>query len=241
MKVLKQIAFWLMVILTMALLYQGLLGSFGAALFLVILLLPGVVFTVYALQRWRSQKSKLRWLHFFYLLLFSLFIEWIGVITAYYFIFELQFENLPKVLINPVFLWIILGFFAFLHDRFLALKPNVEKPNDGPLWFELVSERKRIRLDLNKLRYIESSNEQCILHLLDEDFPTRERISKLEERLPPPFLRVHRSYIINPDLAMGLSKTSIQFADAEISVSRSYKDRVEAYLQKLEKPPKEQP
>ena len=216
--------------------YQGLLGSFWAAVFLVILLLPGVVFMVFALHKWRAEEGRIKWLHLIYLLLFSLFIEWLGVIVAYWFIFELQFEQLPKVLVNPVFLWILMLFFSFLHDRFFAEKIEAKNEEAGPIWFDLVSERKRIRIDLKKLLYIESSNEQCVLKLEDDQFPTRERISQLEERLPEGFLRIHRSFIINPEQASSIQKSKVLIAEEELPVSRSYKTKVEAYLEQQKKP-----
>lgn len=220
----------------MALLYQGMLGGFLASFLLVVLLLPGVVFMVFALQKWRKDASRFRWLHLIYLLLFSLFIEWLGVIAAYWFIFELHFEHLPKVLVNPVFMWILMLFFAFLHDRFFALKAEKDQGEKGPIWFEITSERRRRRLDLDKLRYIESRNEQCFFYLEQETLPSRERISQLSERLPDSFLRIHRSYIINPALATAIAKSGVHFGSKELPVSRSYKERVEAYMDEKNEP-----
>ena len=217
-------------LLLMALLYQGFLGSFYAAFLLVVLLLPGVVFMVFGFERWRRDGSSWRWPHLIYLLLFSLLIEWIGVLIAYWFIFEVQFEQLPKVLVNPVFLWIFMLFFSFLHDRFFGSSKGRVVVSEAPLWFEITSDRKKMQIDLHKVYFIESSNEQCTFHLADEEWPTRERISQLEERLPEVFLRIHRSYIINPVKAQGVQKTGVQIAGRELPVSRGYKSKVEEFL-----------
>lgn len=217
----------------MALLYQGFLGSYYAAFLLVVLLLPGVVFMVFGLERWRNDRGSWRWPHLVYLLLFSLLIEWFGVLIAYWFIFEVQFEQLPKVLVNPVFLWIFMLFFSFLHDRLFGMRGKTLIVSEEPQWFEITSDRKKVQIDLNKLLFIESRNEQCFLHLEDEELPTRERISQLAERLPEEFLRIHRSYIINPVKAQGIQKTEVQIAGRDLPVSRSYKPAVEEFLNQV--------
>ncbi|QNR24610.1 LytR/AlgR family response regulator transcription factor [Croceimicrobium hydrocarbonivorans] len=234
MKVLKQISFWLIALLIMTLIYQSLLGSFSAALMLATFLLPGAALMNYGLLLWRRSQSNWRWLHLFYLLLFSLYFEWLGMVGAYWFIFELQFDRLPKVLVNPLFLWLYMLFFTLVQDR-LFRPTKVEKEREaGPLWFELISDRKQIKIDLRKLLYIESKNEQCTFFMEQEQLQTRERISQLEERLPQGFLRVHRSFIINPEQAQSIHPTEVSIGGTEIPVSRSYKSRVQDYLQQIE-------
>jgi len=215
----------------MSLVYQSLLGSFLGSFILASLLLPGAALIVFGWQLWRKgERGAWSYLHFFYILLFSLFLEYLGVIVAYWFIFELEFERLPKILVNPVFLWLYMFFIAFLHDRFFGKNLTIVELREEPLWFDLVSDRKQIRVDLRKLDYIESRNERCFLYLEGEEVQTRERITQLEQRLPEGFLRIHRSFIINPERALGISKQEVQMNSEVLPVSRTYKQQVEVYL-----------
>lgn len=232
MKLGQQIGFWLLGILGMSLIYQSLLGGFWASLLLATLLLPGAALMVLGLQRWRARKrNALAWLHLFYILLFALYLEWLGMIGAYWLIFELQFDRLPKILVNPAFLGLYMFFIALLHDRLFRKKASQDgMASDEPVWFELTSDRKRIKLDIRKLLYIESQNDRCLLVMEEETIPTRERISQLEARLPNDFLRIHRAYIINPKQAEGISRQEVLIGGKELPVSRSYRDDVSEYL-----------
>jgi hypothetical protein len=233
MKVAKQIAFWLLALLAMTFIYQSLLGGFVASLTLASLLLPGAALMSAGIRYWRNSSSSWRWLHLLYLLVFSLYLEWLAMIIAYWLIFEMQFQDLPKVLVNPVFLWLYMLFFALLED-FIWKKELVKieevKVSYQPLWFEIVSSRQRKQIDLNKLQYIESRDEQTLFYIEGEQWPCRERISQLESRLPKGFLRIHRSYIINPSLALSIHTSRVQMPQMELTVSRSYKQRVASYL-----------
>lgn len=216
----------------MSLIYQSLLGGFWASLLLATLLLPGAALMVLGLQRWRAKRrNALAWLHLFYILLFALYLEWLGMIGAYWLIFELQFDRLPKILVNPAFLGLYMFFIALLHDRLFRKRKS---PNpislDEPIWFELTSDRKHLKLDIRKLLYLESQNDRCLLVMEEETIPTRERISQLEARLPQGFLRIHRAYIINPKQAAAISKQEVMIGGKELPVSRSYRENVSEYL-----------
>ena len=66
--------------------------------------------------------------------------------------------------------------------------------------------------------------------LEEERLITRERISQLESRLPKGYLRIHRSYIINPLKAEALSKQEVLIGGEQLNVSRTYKEAVVEYL-----------
>ncbi len=234
-KLVQQIGFWLLSIIVMSFVYQSLLGGFWASFLLATLLLPGATVMVFGLQRWRrAKRGFLSWLHLFYVLLFAFYLEWLGMTGAYWIIFELQFDKLPKILVNPFFLGLYMFFFALVHDRLFGRKKVVEQASEAPIWFDLTSERKQVKIDLRKLLYIESQNERCLLVMEEEQLPTRERISQLAARLPEGHLRIHRSYIVNPLKAQAISKQEVLIGGQELPVSRSYKEQVEEYLRGVE-------
>ena len=215
----------------MTIIYSSLLGGFSAALTLATLLLPGAAIMSYAWHYLHRTKSPWRWLHLFYLLLFTLYVEWVAMILAYWLVFQRYIEALPEVLVNPLFLWLYMLFFTLVEDRLFREKKEIVEIRDiEPIWFEIVSERKRQQINLRELLYVESANEQIDFHLLEKTLPSKERISQLAERLPEEFLRIHRSYIVNTKFIDAYNIGSISIKGAELPISRKYKDIVEAFL-----------
>jgi len=185
----------------------------------------------YAWHYLHRTKSPWRWLHLFYLLLFTLYVEWVAMILAYWLVFQRYIEALPEVLVNPLFLWLYMLFFTLVEDRLFREKKEIVEIRDiEPIWFEIVSERKRQQINLRELLYVESANEQIDFHLLEKTLPSKERISQLAERLPEEFLRIHRSYIVNTKFIDAYNIGSISIKGAELPISRKYKDIVEAFL-----------
>lgn len=215
----------------MTFIYSSLLGGFSGALTLATLLLPGAAIMSLGLRYWHRSKSKWRWLHLVYLLLFTLYVEWLGMLIAYWLVFELQFQAMPKVLVNPFFLWLYMMFFTLLEDRIFKKEERISNDDStAAIWFEIVSDRKRQQINLRDLLYIESSNEQIVLYLSEKSLNSRERISQIAERLPEGFLRIHRSYIVNMKWIEAYTNGSITIKDQDLPISRKYKDEVERYL-----------
>jgi len=215
----------------MTFIYQSLLGGFSGALTLATLLLPGAAIMSFGLRYWHRSASNWHRLHLFYLLLFTLYVEWLGMLVAYWLVFELQFQAMPKVLVNPVFLWLYMLFFTLLEDRIFKKEERlIEKDSKEPIWFEIVSDRKRQQINLRELLYIESSNEQIVLFLSKKRLNSRERISQIAERLPDGFLRIHRSYIVNVQWIEAYTNGNITIKDQELPISRKYKEEVEQRL-----------
>jgi two-component system, LytTR family, response regulator len=52
---------------------------------------------------------------------------------------------------------------------------------------------------------------------------TKEMISAIEAKVTVPFLRIHRSFIINTDRVNRFSNETVEIGSKEIPVSRSYK------------------
>lgn len=233
-KIAKQLSFWILSLVVMTLIYQSLLGSFVGSLILATLLLPGAGVMSIGFKQWRKNSKGLwRWIHLFYILLFSLYVEWVAMLVAYWLIFELQIHAVPEVLVNPIFLWLYMLFFAMAEDRLIEGKRKAQNADENlPRWFELISERKKVKINLNKLHFVESKNEQTFFYIEEKSLQSRERIGQIADRLPSDFLRVHRSFIVNPALAIAVNSSRIEMKAGEIPVSRAYKKKVNSLLAK---------
>jgi len=62
------------------------------------------------------------------------------------------------------------------------------------------------------------------VHLKDQILITRENISTFEEKLPnPPFVRIHRSYIVNVKGVNTISGEGIEINKKELPFGRAFK------------------
>lgn len=107
-----------------------------------------------------------------------------------------------------------------------------EKLNATPDHIFIKSEYKIIRIELDKIRYIEGDR-GYLRFFLEHAKPVMTLLSmkKIEEKLPPSkFIRVHRSYIVNLDKLTMIERSSIVFDDVRIPVSEQYKDKLQGYI-----------
>ncbi|MCK5839077.1 MAG: LytTR family transcriptional regulator [Bacteroidales bacterium] len=49
--------------------------------------------------------------------------------------------------------------------------------------------------------------------------------SRIEERLPPQFIRIHRSFIVNLEKVVSFSREQVSIPDMNLPISRTYKKK----------------
>lgn len=100
----------------------------------------------------------------------------------------------------------------------------------------LKTEYKIVRINISHIRYVEAMSEYLRIYLIDNARPIIVLMSmkKMEERLPKRnFMRVHRSYIINLNMIMEISKNRISLENdnnIEIPIGDSYREQFNAYI-----------
>lgn len=106
-----------------------------------------------------------------------------------------------------------------------------EPNNTGTLFIK--SDYKMIRVNINSIKYIESMSEYVRIYIEEKEKPiiTLNSLQKLEARLPSHFMRVHRSYIVNLQKIIEISRLRIRFDDKKlIPISENYKEKVMNYI-----------
>lgn len=94
--------------------------------------------------------------------------------------------------------------------RLIELEQLDKEPE--PNWFFVKSEYKLIRIERDKIRYIEGLKDYIKIHLTDEPKPvlTLCSLKEMTEKLPEPqFVRVHKSFIINVSSMVGIERNII--------------------------------
>ncbi len=64
--------------------------------------------------------------------------------------------------------------------------------------------------------YMESMNQHTIIHLPEESFECCERLSSIAKRLNGGFIRIHASYLVNPQYVQSIQRFSVHMDDGAI-------------------------
>ncbi len=115
----------------------------------------------------------------------------------------------------------------FIAESTVQEKAEIRNPENLEDFFFIRADRKMIKVDFNKILFIESLGDYLKINLADKTITTRETITNIEAKLPPTkFLRCHRSFIVAIEKIEYFTHEYIQIRKQAITISRSYKDCV---------------
>ena len=116
------------------------------------------------------------------------------------------------------------------HFIFNHLPTLILRNFDDFIFFK--TEHRVVRVDIADIIYIESQSEYLKIHLRDQK-PLMVLLSmkRIEERLPPSFMRIHRSYIVNLKRIAEVNKSRVRtITDNTLPIGDSYRERFISYL-----------
>ena len=124
-----------------------------------------------------------------------------------------------------------------LQERLSAQPAPAAAPADGTAGDDdtifVKTDYRVVKIAVSDIRYIEGMSEYLKIHLLSQPKPVVTLLSmkKMEEYLPPSFMRIHRSYIINLKMIQEVNKNRvIMDADTYLPIGDNYKDTFNDYL-----------
>lgn len=121
-------------------------------------------------------------------------------------------------------------------NRFFELRPPAYTPMDrtaSKTCIYVRSDRKKIKIDLEDIRYIESYSDYLKIYTNDEQIVTRQTMASMEEMLSDDFIRIHRSYIIALNHMKSFTNEWVEVGGKTLPISRKYRDTVLSYLEDL--------
>jgi len=224
---LYKLAYWTVVSFLIAFLLVNSLPGFWNAWLVALLFLVAVLIVKYGIEKVRTLGGWKKYLRYFLLAIVSLYWVYVSITLAYWYFLELNATNLDQMLINPVFIWIVIGFFVGM-EYFLFKnkgKPDLEKVT-------IYSSRKKTVLLIKNLAYIESRGDFTIAVLYDgSQYKNQVNISSWDIKLNN-FIRVHRSFLVNPTNSVLQGNEVIINSEWKIPVSRGYKQKVQDLFSK---------
>ncbi len=244
MKLYVHIIFWLAVVALMLAVFTPNLNSLSEAVYFIAMLLPVVFatcyfFNYYLIPRFLFTKKYGKFLLYsFYMLIISLYMEMVVIILSFIFLAKYSYNNMSPVSSDVLVLAITLYFVVLLFSFILLLRRNLqgekvigkleeEKQKRQAGSFTVRSDRQQKTISFDEVLFIESLGDYLTIHLADRStVTTRERISRLEERLPDQFVRIHRSFLVNREKINSFNRESITTGEHSLPVSRSYREQV---------------
>ena len=98
-------------------------------------------------------------------------------------------------------------------------------PIAGHLFVKGETKNKYLRINHADILFVEGLNNYVLLHLPHERIATYQTLKELAETLPqPPFMRVHKSFIVSLDHVRLLDGNTLYIQDKLIPVSDTYRE-----------------
>ena len=100
----------------------------------------------------------------------------------------------------------------------------------------LRSDSRILRLELEKLDYVESCGDYVKIYTRDEARPllVLYTMKHMEEKLPSSsFVRIHRSYIVRLRALSAIGNDQVYIGPKELPIGNAYRDRLKAFLSAL--------
>ena len=238
MKRLLTITYWIVSILLMATVLTSLGYRFPEAVFIGTMFLPGALAAKFFLPKASRKDRKSEVKDACFIVSGILLTEILLFIIAHYFVLYFRegpnvwgviakndFDDLPKVLTNPVFLALILTVLAVGSHYFESWLDRKHPARPGPITF--TSERKPVTLALEEILYVESNDSvTTVVATGGRHFRNKTPISQWEAILDPHFIRIHRSYLVNRAAVTGVDVDILYVGDIQLPISRKYKEKV---------------
>ncbi len=250
MKSIKQFGFWFVAVLVLVALFGKPYGGYSVSFYFVSFLLPVIIGTSYTFNsflvpKYLLQKKYVKFgLYTFYIIVISLNFEMLVIFLAFTVLANYQYDKMVPAATNIFGLAITMYFIVLIKAFMLLIKTSFgeqekiqtleEKQTNLQKGYLVVrADRKNAKILLEEILYVESLSDYVkIATSSGTPIITKEKISGLEQKLASPFIRIHRSFIINSDKVDSFSSEAVVVNGNDLPISRTYKKEVLAVLKR---------
>lgn len=82
--------------------------------------------------------------------------------------------------------------------------------------FNVTSKNKILRIRYDEIKYIESYSRKIIIHEIRRNTELLMKLDDFEKELPPYFLRIHKSYLVNMNMIRSINNNLIELFSGEV-------------------------
>lgn len=135
-------------------------------------------------------------------------------------------------LLKPISFSAFLQAFEKVRDRYFTNSAQSSSIKSDEKFLFIKMEHKIIRIELNRIKFIEGMRDYVRFHLEGEKpIMALLNMKSIEEYLKTDnFMRVHRSYIVNLDKITRIERNRIIFDSTYIPISDLYKEEFQKYI-----------
>ena len=225
--------------------------SFSQVFYFITFLLPVVVGTAYYVthklipEYLLRKKNALFILYSIYTIIISLYLQYLIIFFALFIFTSFQMGsshlltmdigNLSLTLYILVLIKVVIEIIQNLNQKEVIIKSLESKKNRKKDSHDdkIIVRYNRVNHSINlaQILYIESLSDYIKVVTETDEIVTKERISKIIERLPDHFKRTHRSFIINSQRISSYNIEFITLDNYQIPISRTYKSDLLRYLE----------
>jgi two-component system, LytTR family, response regulator len=138
-------------------------------------------------------------------------------------------KNALDYLLKPItferFLQAVQKFPLEKKNTTLTLEDSSNSPKADYIYIK--TDRQILRLEYHDIDWIESVGDYVFFHTESHKYLVHHTLKKLEDTLPPQFVRIHHSYLINFDKISQWKDNHLYIGQTVLSVSKKYKDAVQ--------------
>lgn len=239
------IAYWIFSVLVLLFAFRSSWGNHNLLIFYIGMFLPIVLGTSYFYNYVIVPKYYLtrRYARFAFYTFCTVIVSWYLEILVLVFAYVTRANfsyTIPNTILVPrvaiiLYMLVFVGSFLFVMNQIIENRQviqglRVEKEKLEKSFLEVMSNRRMAKIPYNEIIYIESLSDYIKVITINDEIRSKEKISKLSERLPDVFLRIHRSFIINSEKIKEHSLDQVLVDGYKLNIGRSYRKEVKELL-----------
>lgn len=123
----------------------------------------------------------------------------------------------------------------FSYERFVKATMKAKSLLDTTKSDDVIiikEDKKSYRVPLNELLHIESIGDYVKVYTSDKTYLSSDTLKSLETQLPHPFMRVHKSFIVNMDQVAYMEGNRLKIQNSMVPIGYAYRESVSKLFKK---------
>ncbi|WP_421875651.1 LytR/AlgR family response regulator transcription factor [Marinoscillum sp.] len=123
----------------------------------------------------------------------------------------------------------------FSYERFVKATMKAKSLLDTAKSDDVIiikEDKKSYRVPLDQLLHIESIGDYVKVYTTDKTYLSSDTLKSLETQLPHPFMRVHKSFIVNMDQVAYLEGNRLKIQNTMVPIGYAYRESVSKLFKK---------